>query len=716
VRRLRAAHVLVDDPYRGLYIPDAQVDRILNAPRAPGHATFDEQSTNAITRAIEFARSELDERIHATREGGMDLPLFTLGERLRLSRLELGVLLIAAAAEIDLKYETLFGYVQNDVTRKRPTVDLALKLLCDDFEHHLARRVDFAAEAPLLANRLLFLISDPPDRDASLLSRFIKTDLRVVEHLLGRPGLDSRLVPFVQRADCDRSFDELVFPESLRLRLQRASESLLKQPAILLFQGKNGVGRQSAAGAMCARLKLPLLVVDVGQVLASDTPWSTTVALVRREAMLRRSALYFRDFEILLGDDAAAVGKRRQFANAFRTADFPIFLGSERSWHPSICGEDLFLLTLTFPVPIYSERLVLWEHAVNGIANGNGDDLDLGGLANKFTFSAGQIHHAVQTARMSAHLDPEGAHLSRGDLQAAACMESSQPLQKLARKIEMVFSWSDIVLPPRALRQLQEVCLSVKHRPIVYGRWGFEKRLALGRGLNALFAGPSGTGKTMAAQIIARELALDLYQIDLAAIVSKYIGETEKNLNTIFKAARYSNAILFFDEADALFGKRSETKDAHDRYANIEVAYLLQKIEEYEGIVILATNLSNNIDDAFRRRLHHTVEFSFPDAQYRERIWRGAFPSATPLADDIDFGFLAKQFELSGGNIRNIALASAFLAAEEQSAAAPRAKRNRAAVTMEYIVVATGRELQKIGRLPAKADFREYYELIRERV
>ena len=278
-----------------------------------------------------------------------------------------------------------------------------------------------------------------------------------------------------------------------------------------------------------------------------------------------------------------------------------------------------------------------------------------------------------------------------------------------------VAGWDDIVLPPRALRQLREVCLSVKHRPTVYGRWGFERRLAQGKGLIALFAGPSGCGKTMSAQIIAAELKLDLFQIELSGVVSKYIGETEKNLNVIFEAARFSNAILFFDEADALFGKRSETKDAHDRYANIEVAYLLQKIEAYEGIVILATNLGKNIDDAFRRRLHHTIEFPFPDAEYRERIWRSAFPAATPLAGDIDFNFLARQFEFAGGNIRNIALAAAFLAAEAQSFTDSSARSVGKTVTMEHLIVATSRELQKMGKLPAKTDFCEYYELIHER-
>jgi SpoVK/Ycf46/Vps4 family AAA+-type ATPase len=208
----------------------------------------------------------------------------------------------------------------------------------------------------------------------------------------------------------------------------------------------------------------------------------------------------------------------------------------------------------------------------------------------------------------------------------------------------------------------------------------------------------------MAASILARKFGLDLYKIDLSSVVSKYIGETEKQLSQIFREAQSSNATLFFDEADALFGKRSEAKDAHDRYANIEVAYLLQKMEEFEGIVILATNFRKNMDDAFTRRMHHIVEFPFPDAEYRERIWRALIPPDAPVADDVDFGFLSRQFELAGGNIRNVVLAAAFLAAEESSP-----------IRMEHFILATSRELQKLGRLLSRADFREYYELTRAR-
>ena len=238
------------------------------------------------------------------------------------------------------------------------------------------------------------------------------------------------------------------------------------------------------------------------------------------------------------------------------------------------------------------------------------------------------------------------------DLYDGCRAQSNQKLTALAKRIKPKYRLDDLILPKEKKEQLEEVKKYIKNKGVVYHDWGFDDKLSLGKGLNILFSGTSGTGKTMAAEVIALELGLDLYKIDLSMVVSKYIGETEKNLNRIFKEAEQSNAILFFDEADALFGKRSEVRDSHDRYANIEISYLLQKIEENEGIVILATNLSQNIDDAFMRRMHFNVEFPFPEEEYRYKIWRGLIPKEAPVSEDIEFEFLAKRFKLAGGILR----------------------------------------------------------------
>ena len=280
------------------------------------------------------------------------------------------------------------------------------------------------------------------------------------------------------------------------------------------------------------------------------------------------------------------------------------------------------------------------------------------------------------------------------DIYEACRLQSNQKLGSLSRKITPGYSWPDIVLPRNRLQQLRDICHYVEYRDQVFGEWGFGRKCSYGNGVSALFAGPSGTGKTMAAEIIAGELSLDLYKIDLSTVVSKFIGETEKNLSRIFTEAETSNAILFFDEADALFGKRSEVKDSHDRYANIEVGYLLQRIEEYDGVVILASNFRKNIDEAFVRRLQFVIEFPFPNKAERRRIWDVVWPREAPKDPGIDFDVLAERYEITGGNIRNIALASAFLAAEDGRV-----------VNMEHLFTATQRELQKMGKIVADGAF-----------
>ncbi len=253
------------------------------------------------------------------------------------------------------------------------------------------------------------------------------------------------------------------------------------------------------------------------------------------------------------------------------------------------------------------------------------------------------------------------------------------------------------------MAQLQELCDQARYRHVVYNQWGFARKLPAGTGLSALFSGPPGTGKSMAAGIIAATLGLDLYTIDLSRVVSKYIGETEKNLQAVFTAAEHSNAILFFDEADALFGKRSQVKDAHDRYANIEIGYLLQQMEEYDGIALLATNLRANMDEAFMRRLKFSIEFPFPDESSRLRIWQDLFPVQAPLRADIDFSFLARQFKLAGGNIKNIVLNASFLAAARHES-----------IGMRHMILATHREYQKMGKMSLEGEFGQYHGIIKE--
>jgi SpoVK/Ycf46/Vps4 family AAA+-type ATPase len=313
----------------------------------------------------------------------------------------------------------------------------------------------------------------------------------------------------------------------------------------------------------------------------------------------------------------------------------------------------------------------------------------------------GRIGEAAQVARAAAR--QAGEPVPRpGDLDRGARHASASGLSELAVALDAPFVWDDLVLPQRPQALLRSISSFLRHRDLVLSEWGYERTVARSQGLNVLFAGESGTGKTMAAQVLARELGLDIYRIDLAATVSKYIGETEKNLDRIFAAAEGSNAILFFDEADALFGRRSEVRDSHDRYANIEVAYLLQRMDSYPGAVVLATNFRQNMDDAFLRRLDFVIDFPFPEADDRRRIWRLVLPQQAPVDDDLDLDFLANQFRLSGGNIRNASLAAAFSAAEDNTP-----------IGMGHLIQAVALEYTKLGRLTLESEFERFHEVIR---
>jgi DNA polymerase III delta prime subunit len=290
------------------------------------------------------------------------------------------------------------------------------------------------------------------------------------------------------------------------------------------------------------------------------------------------------------------------------------------------------------------------------------------------------------------HLVSRASAAMGGDLPAAVRRLAAGHIDATAARVRPSRSWDDIVLDDDRMSQLREVSVRCRHRDTVFQQWGFSPQPSTG--VVALFAGPSGTGKTLAAEVIAGDLGIDLYKIDLANMVSKYIGETEKNLSRVFDAAEASSVALFFDEADALLGRRSEVSDAHDRYANIEVAYLLQRLERYEGLVVLATNLAKNIDPAFLRRIHVVIEFPMPGPAERRRIWARSLPGSAPVAADLDLDFLADRFELSGGTIRNAVLAAAFLAAEAGTS-----------ITMATAVLALRRELQKMGRLVRPEDF-----------
>jgi SpoVK/Ycf46/Vps4 family AAA+-type ATPase len=360
-----------------------------------------------------------------------------------------------------------------------------------------------------------------------------------------------------------------------------------------------------------------------------------------------------------------------------------------RAWDPAWSTSVPLVVELE-PVT-RAARARAWRSALDGDTP---EDLDAGEATAQFRLGPEQVERAARSARLSAAYADRP--LTGEDLRAGARAQNAAGLERLARRIVPNAGWADLVLPAEAIEHLRELAARAEHRDRVYDEWGMGG--SRGRGITALFAGESGTGKTMAAEVLATALGLDVYTIDLATVVDKYVGETEKNLDRIFAEAEGINGILFFDEADALFGKRSEVRDAHDRYANIEVAYLLQRMEAFAGIAILATNLRANIDEAFARRLDAVVDFPMPDEEHRRRLWDQCLGPLVPRAGDLDLDFCAESFELSGGNIRNIAVAAAYLAAAE---ARP--------LEMRDLIRGTRREYRKLGRLVGAAEFGRYH-------
>jgi SpoVK/Ycf46/Vps4 family AAA+-type ATPase len=715
LNRLLAAHVLrlrrvnfyegVKD-FRGFFVAEDEIDALLAAGIFENDGKLndearDRQMAQLLTQA-QSLRQDIARRVHGALAQKVGLPLARLARAFHLSELEMQALMICLAPQIDARYEKLYAYLQNDLTKKSPSVELILGLLCRSVEERLQHLSYLHPAAPLRAYRLLESSESGSATWAaspSAAQQLLRVDSRIVHDVLGNQTADERVRPYLHLV-LPLDWKEVVISESLQSRLQKLLPMLLDKAIdsrpILYLHGRPGVGKKTVARALCGEADAALAVVDIRSLLRAPETFSEQVRLILREGLLQPCGVYFDHLEKLESSDDENALLFATLLREIRELGWLTFLGSANPL-PDELLDLATIYAVEIPAPDYAGQKALWEIYLNG-AVANEEAVHLDELAAHFNLTGGQIARAVRRAERSALVrDTENGHVTLADLFASSCAQSKPKLSTLARKIAPFYTWDDIVLPDDTMAQLREVCQRVRHRHRVLAEWGFDRKLSQGKGVNALFAGPSGTGKTMAAEIVANELGLDLYKIDLSGVVSKYIGETEKNLDHIFTAAEHANAILFFDEADALFGKRSEVRDSHDRYANIEISYLLQKMEQYEGLAILATNLRGNLDEAFVRRLAFTVHFPFPDEASRRRIWQGIWPAATPRAHDVDFNMLASQFKLSGGNIKNIALASAFLAAEDGGL-----------VTMAHLIQATRREFQKMGKVMSESELGQY--------
>ncbi|MBO9604909.1 MAG: ATP-binding protein [Paenibacillaceae bacterium] len=642
-------------------------------------------------------------RVAASAEAGVYLPLPYVAGLFGLTAFETHVVLCAFAAELDRKYELAFGYLLDARQAKGPSMDTVLRLYYGtesaEAERWEARKA-FAADGTL---RRYFLRADK-DRGQNALSAPLQLEERIVSFLLGTGGIDPRIEPFARFHDPAETLPGLLIGREAQTRLQEYTDAYFLQAGsagepkpYILFSvwGQTGAGKLLQVKHFARHFDQRLLIVDLRRMLADAVPFETAVKLALLEAVLQRVLPVFAHFEELLEEGEAVKKKRLHLLDAIRRTRSIVFVLSARQWKPAEPVLPVFV-EIELPVPAALERVMLWEHFARG--RSVGDTVDWGVMASKFRFTPGQIAHALDSAEQLAAWNRMERRLHMEELHQACYVQTQHKLDTKAKRLTPRHTWDRLILPAEQKDELRHACNQMKYRHVVYGKWGFDQRLSYGTGLSMLFTGPPGTGKTMAAEVIAKELYLEIYRIDLSQVISKYIGETEKNLQEIFREAAHSHAILFFDEADALFSKRSEVKDANDKYANMEVAYLLQKMEEYEGISIMATNLQQNIDEAFIRRISYVIKFPFPGADDRERLWRSMIPQDAPQRG-LDYRLIAERIELAGGNIKNIAVSAAFMAAEEGGA-----------IGMRHIAQAAKYELKKTGRIVIKELWDEAFD------
>jgi len=661
VARRRSTDPDPDDRFRGLYISPADVQRLLQ--RTPGAPPPDPQAQAAF--------GQVEEEADRAEQAGADLRLRRLARSFQLDQLDLELLLIALAPDADPRFERFYGYLQDDVSRRRASIGLSLELCGLPSTSALARN-RLSSGGPLIEAALILV----EDGDRPFLTRSLRVPDRVAAHLLGSDEPEAAL------AGLTLTCQPAAAPEGGVLARWLGG----RDRGLAYVREQSGASGASLAVSALGEAGRASLVLDLER-LRGDDDVRLMGILAAREARLLDAALIATPIDALSARGMAAV-------RAFAELPGVVILVGSKGWDPAWSRTVPLLLEVGGATA--AQRESQWRERLDGETP---PDFDLLSTVGQYRLTADQVWRAAIAARLQAAA--HGRRVDEADLKAGARAQNAAGLERLARRIEPAVAFQDLVLPAEVLELLVDLVVRARQREVVLGTWRMGGASSRRRGLTALFAGPSGTGKTMAAEVLAMELGLDLYVVDLATVVDKYVGETEKNLDRIFAEAERVNGVLLFDEADALFGKRSEVRDAHDRYANVEVAYLLQRMELFDGIAVLATNLRANLDEAFARRLDSVIDFPEPEPDARRRLWERCLGTRMPRGDDLDLDFLAEAFKLSGGNIRNIVIAAAYMAAE-----------SRVPVTMTDLVRATQREYAKLGRMTVESEFGQYYRLL----
>lgn len=644
--------------------------------------------TGEETEELSRVRDYFLDRYNATVLAENMFPLIMLGVNFGLDLFEYSVILTLICCELNKKYEKLFAFLQDDISKKTISVETAIHLWAEPGDMVSDYFFYFSGDSVLTK---FFCSLD----EGTLGGRMLHLSGAVSAFFSGNPahaGYDffrkgTEISPMCINNDAES------------YAVNAVKNSIEGKTTLIFVYGQPDSGRKFLIKHCAAENGEGVLFVTASSLLASadvSDAFNQAVCAARLEGF----PVCLTDFELFLDEDNP--GKLAAMTSAIKESAEQLgthfYITSKEKWQLNHLGEKIVKLDLELPETNEEQRLALWEHYLQGLQLEDG--LSSQELAAKFRFTAGQTAAAVERAKALSEVSSSG--IISAELLHSSCYDQVvEGLNTLATPIKPAYDWDDLVLPQSEINQLRDACTHIRYRHTVYSEWGFGKKAAYGRGLSLLFSGPPGTGKTMAAQVITNQLHMKLYKIQLSQIVSKYIGETEKNLRKVFTEAKNANCVLFFDETDALFGKRSEVKDSHDRHANIETAYLLQQMEEYDGVVLMATNLLQNIDEAFMRRISFVISFPFPDADTRKLLWKKMFDAKAPLSDDIDFDFLAQAFRIAGGNIKNCVVHSAFLAAAEG-----------VPIGMRHILRSVVKEQRKNNVIVLKEELRQYADMV----
>lgn len=625
-----------------------------------------------LAATIEGHLHHMQRRLEATPdEARRHLPVESLRRRASLSALQIRLLLAAAGPALSIDLARLYAFAWADFAIKQPSVGFLAELCADTPPNIRANHHELRGGSPLIRNRMMVLRNvDRWGVPTPSLHCAVQVPERVVSYLLGQEhAMSGRIFDVCQVYEPHAAPDpaSLVLREATRtgvhVALERAQGHPLHRPRLLLY-GPSSSGRRSTLYAYLAQSGKSLLVADLDRLAQTPETFEDALAEVLREALLQESMVLLRGEDFFSSRETLSQFNRPLHRLLAPYEGLLALSTKQPTSQLNHLVQDLYEVEFFVPTP--PEQRELWRRATDALECEIEEDVPRI-LTQRMSVTAGQIFQAVGEARSRALVRSGGQEtgLRADDLTRAIRRRADHLLGSIAEPFSTTLTWDDAVLPEKLERRLREILAQARYREMVYDEWGFRRKVSYGHGLSCLFSGAPGTGKTMMAGILAKELGREVYRVDLSRVVSKWVGETEKNLGKAFEEAEKGQVILLFDEADALFSKRSSGESAQDRFANMEVNYLLQRMENYDGMTVLTTNNEQQIDEAFKRRLKFRISFPTPDAEHRALLWKAMLPDEAKVEKNIEFDYLGVAFEMCGGNIRNAVLRAAFYAADE---------------------------------------------------